>query len=254
METIEQVNTQSSATEQTQSNYAGSEQKVFDTQAVDTSVATPSSWLWADGVEGNGDKPEFFKDGKYKSVAEQAKAYTELEKRFGGFVGAPQEGYQLAEELGVASDDPSINAVLDILKESNASNDFANKLIGTYVEAQQAQAQAQIAKELELLGSNADYRINAIKEFAGVNLPSELQDTFQSMVTTAKGVEVIEALMKKMQGSAVAPQSTERTPAMDAGKLREMMFAKNENGQLLSSIDPEYKRKVDKAYAQFYGA
>lgn len=238
----------------TQETTQETQHQVFDTQAQAPETQAPQSWYWGEEVAGNGDKPEWFKDSKYKSVAEQAKAYTELEKRFGGFVGAPQDGYQLAEELGIASDDPSINAVLDILKESNASNDFANKLIGSYIEAQQAQAQAQIAKELELLGSNADYRINAIKEFAGVNLPAELQDTFQGMVTTAKGVEVIETLIKKMQGSVVSPQTTERANAMDAGKLREMMFAKNENGQLLSSIDPEYKRKVDKAYAQFYGA
>ena len=41
---------------------------------------------------------------------------------------------------------------------------------------------------------------------------------------------------------------------MNADKLREMMFAKNENGQLRASIDLEYKKMVDKAYRDYYGA
>lgn len=227
------------------------ETKMFDTQAPDV-PATPSSWMWGEDIEGSGEKPEWLKDTKYKTVAEQAKAYTELEKRLGGFVGAPKEGYQLSEELGIDSEDPSIKAVLDVLGKSNASNEMANELLSTYIQASQEQAQAQITKEMELLGSNADYRINAIKEFAQSSVPQDLQDTFSSMVTTAKGVEVIEALMKKAQGSAVAPEKSS-APKIDAAYLREMMYAKNEHGHLKASVDPEYKRKVDKAYQDFYG-
>lgn len=228
---------------------------VFDTQAPDPVVEAPSAWMWGDEIAGEGDKPEWFKDSKYKSVSEQAKAYSELEKRLGGFVGTPKEGYVLSEELGIDAEDPSIKAVLDIFGKNNASNEFANELIASYTQAQQEQATAQLAKEMELLGSNADYRINAIKEFAGQALPAHLQETFSGMVTTATGIEVVEALMKKMQGSAVAPEAS-NTPSskIDGTKLREMMFAKNENGQLKSSIDPEYKRMVDKAYKDFYGA
>lgn len=237
----------------TQETNTQSTPEVFDTQAQATE-ATPASWMWGESLVGDGEKPEWFKDSKYKSVAEQAKAYTELEKRFGGFVGAPQEGYQLAEELSSLSDDPSVKSVLDILKESNASNDLANKLIGTYMESQKQLAEQAIAREMELLGDNRDYRINAIKEFANANIPQNLQEAFAGMVTSASHIEVIESLMKRMQGSAVAPENTTPKSTVSSESLREMMFKTNENGQLLSSIDPEYKRKVDKAYADFYGA
>ena len=247
----------SAQTAETSTPSIGEEAKVFDTQAVETPTETteaPASWMWGDDITGTGDKPEWFKDSKYKSVSEQAKAYTELEKRLGGFVGAPKEGYQLNEELGINSDDPSIKAVLDVLGKSNASNEVANELISSYVQAQQAQEEGRRAKELELLGTNADYRINAIKEFATSAIPSHLQDTFNGMVTSAAGIEVVEALMKKMQGSVVAPDGTTSAVKMDSDKLREMMFAKNDNGQLKSSIDPEYKKMVDKAYRDFYGS
>ena len=47
-----------------------------------------SSWLWGDEVPGTGEAPEWFNGAKYKSVAEQAKAYPELEKKFGSFTDA----------------------------------------------------------------------------------------------------------------------------------------------------------------------
>jgi len=104
----------SAQTAETSTPSIGETPEVFDTQAVAPATETteaPASWMWGDDITGTGEKPEWFKDSKYKSVSEQAKAYTELEKRLGGFVGAPKEGYQLNEELGVNSDDPSIKAV-----------------------------------------------------------------------------------------------------------------------------------------------
>ena len=49
-------------------------------------------YFLTEGIKGTGDTPEWFKADKYKSIADQAKAYTELEKRFGGFKGAPKDG------------------------------------------------------------------------------------------------------------------------------------------------------------------
>jgi len=54
------------------------------------STEVQSTFSWSEGVNGEGEAPEYFKADKYKSVADQAKAYTELEKRFGGFTGAPE--------------------------------------------------------------------------------------------------------------------------------------------------------------------
>lgn len=48
-------------------------------------------YFLTEGIKGAGDTPEWFKADKYKSIADQAKAYTELEKRFGGFKGAPKD-------------------------------------------------------------------------------------------------------------------------------------------------------------------
>ena len=66
------------------------------TSLVDAAEPTlgEGEFFLSDGIKGVGDQPEWYKADKYKSVAEQAKAYTELEKKFGGFTGAPKDGYQ----------------------------------------------------------------------------------------------------------------------------------------------------------------
>ena len=64
--------------------------------AADPAPAEPApdaaKWYLAEGVAGNGEPPEWFRADKYKTLDEQAKAYVELEKRFGAFTGAPKDG------------------------------------------------------------------------------------------------------------------------------------------------------------------
>lgn len=219
---------------------------------VDTTTPTPSAWAYADGIVGQGDKPEWFKDSKYKSVSEQAQAYIEAEKRLGGFIGAPKEGYQLAEELTQFKDDPMLKELMPVLQESNASNDFVNKLVTTYATAQAKSMESYIAEQKSALGENADARLSSLVEYANVNIPQELQETFKSMATSAKAVEVMEALISKSQGSKVAPTNTTSSSAITPDKLREMMFKTNESGQLLASIDTNYKAKIDALYKEIY--
>ena len=53
-----------------------------DTTAQEEQV-TPVGWSYADGVEGQGDAPDWFKGDKYNTVADQAKAYKDLESSSG---------------------------------------------------------------------------------------------------------------------------------------------------------------------------
>lgn len=228
-------------------------QVVTQTEAQTTeAVAESPSWFWADGVAGQGDKPEYYKDSKYKSVSEQAKAYIEAEKKLGGFVGAPTEGYQLSEELSSFKDDPIMQNVMPILQKGNASNEFVNELVSTFAQSQQKMQEQFLTEQKQLLGTNAEARLNSLVEFANVNIPAELRDDFKNMATSAKSVEVLEALMSKLQGGKVAPTETTASKSVTPDTLRDMMMATNETGQLKMSIDPNYKKMVDKAYSEFY--
>jgi hypothetical protein len=71
---------------------------------------------------------------------------------------------------------------------------------------------------------------------------------------TADGVELVEALIAKARGAQVVDENTTvQTSKHTAESLREMRYAKDEHGNLKTQLDPEYRKKVDVAYAEFYG-
>jgi hypothetical protein len=84
-----------------------------------TPELSEGEYFLSDGIKGTGDTPEWYKGDKYKSVAEQAKAYTELEKKFGGFTGAPKDGYQGPE--GIEADDALLQELTEFASSANTA-------------------------------------------------------------------------------------------------------------------------------------
>jgi len=79
-----------------------------------------------------------------------------------------------------------------------------------------------------------------------------MMDTFGAMITSAKGVEMMEGLMKQMQGTAPAPAQQNQTVSKET--LSEMRFAIDKNsGERRMSIDPAYRQKVEALEAEMMG-
>ena len=78
-------------------------------------------YFLSDGIKGTGDMPEWYKGDKYKSVAEQAKAYTELEKKFGGFTGSPKDGYQ--GPVGIATDAALLQELTEVATKTKMTQE-----------------------------------------------------------------------------------------------------------------------------------
>ena len=74
-------------------------------------------YFLTEGIKGTGDAPEWYMSEKYKSVADQAKAYTELSKKFGGFTGSPKNGYAIPE--GVDDEDELMQALKGFAEKTN---------------------------------------------------------------------------------------------------------------------------------------
>lgn len=108
------------------------EQKVRREQAENhDNRDTPDIWYWGDGTRGEGPRPEFLSH-KYKNVAEQAKAYTELEKKFGGFTGAPPEyDFESIKKTGYAPDleNPVGKEFMEYAKQANMSQKHVESLM-----------------------------------------------------------------------------------------------------------------------------
>ncbi len=225
--------------------------------ATETKTETPTetpSWLWAEGVPGQGDTPEWMMKDKYKSVQDQAKGYKELLMHYNdklkGFVGTPEGGY----DRGEGNEE---NAMMSMLSEVGAKYGMNQEMFGelveqyggivTGMESERTEAsQARVKEEIGKLGDNADYRLKNIADFAKGNFDADGAEEFVNMATTAKGVEILEQLIANSKGTKVADSTKTAPIKTDVNeKLRELQFATNEQGQRLIEVDQSHRAKYN---------
>jgi hypothetical protein len=231
-------------------------------QAAETTIgdtlldaATPTlgegEYFLTENVKGSGDTPEWYKADKYKSVAEQAKAYTELEKKFGGFTGAPKDGYSGPD--GIESDD----ALLQELTEFASKTNMSQEAFGEAWELLSAQSGAaeEVSREQEIakLGDNASDRIKNVEGFLKNSLDAEDYQNVMGLVTDAKSIELVEALVKATSPVKLPIDGGHSPTGMTWADIEGEMFKKSDNGQLLRSIDVNHERKIQKMMQDFGG-
>lgn len=242
--------------------------------APETTEAAPSTneQAVADAInaQASSDEPDFgFVLDKYRAdgrsdqdaAMEQAKAYKELQSKFGAFTGAPDD-YELAlsEEMSERidiedyKDDPILEEARSMAKEMGINNDGFNKLTELYFKGQLADIDAMEnvrEEEMKALGSRAQARLENITAWASSNFDAETNEKIGGLLTSAQNVEVVEALIAKSRN---APQVNDvnPAPAISHSELVAMQTAKDEFGNPKMN-DPEYRAKVQKLYSQRFG-
>ena len=228
-------------------------------------AANPNSgkaWVLAEGVLGTGEKPDWFKSDKYKSVADQAKAYTSLESRFGSFVGAPPEGkyeFKAPDDLpGVQlqSDHPMLAQFGEWAKKSQLSQAGYNELMGMFAHYELSQI-PKVADIKAKLGPEADTRINGVVNWAKANLDAEGNALIREATKGANAAAVFQTIDKMIAktGARPMPRTGDDAANVSGGGLtavQEMHGKRDANGKLLVDSDPKYRAKVDQAYRDYY--
>lgn len=216
---------------------------------------------------GDDDEQSWFKKDKYKTVEDQAKAYVELEKKLGErneLVGAPEDGVynltmpeDLAEAGEVAADDPMLKAFMETAKELNLSQKAFDSILHGYIKSEFESMGTSREDEIKQLGDNADRRLDALAKWGEANLDADTYEAFRNVASTAAGVTVLEAMRAAGREHALSSANENQQPTgsgMTPEKLKEMAGKKDEHGNRLMSVDPAYKKKVDQAYTDYYGA
>jgi hypothetical protein len=205
----------------------------------------------AEGIKGTGDLPEWYKADKYTSVSEQAKAYTELEKKFGGFTGAPKDGYELAE--GVSKEDGMIEELYAFAEESNMSQASFDKAYQLLSAQSVATEQVNIDQELAALGTNASGRIKSVEGFMKNNLDAETYEKVRYSVNSAATVELIESLISATAPKKLPIDGGEAPEGLTWAAIETEMFKKDENGNLMRSVNREHEAKIQAMMKQYGG-
>ena len=220
-------------------------------------------------AEGNNEAPDWLLP-KYMSdertheqaTQEQAKAYGELQTKFGAFTGAP-DNYDVSlsdavKEAGGELDleDGLLVEAMEFAKNSNMSNDSFNELVNIFQMSQIADDNAlteQRGEEMKALGANADQRISNINAWANKNMSAENVAGLQEVATTAAGVKAIEQLISRTRNAPVSVDNQQAAPAMSMEDLKAAQFKKDDYGQLLMASDPEYRKKVEGMFREKFG-
>ena len=205
----------------------------------------------AEGIKGTGDLPEWYKADKYTSVSEQAKAYTELEKKFGGFTGAPKDGYALAE--GVSKEDGMIEELYAFAEESNMSQASFDKAYQLLSAQSVATEQVNIDQELAALGTNASGRIKSVEGFMKNNLDAETYEKVRYSVNSAATVELIESLISATAPKKLPIDGGEAPEGLTWAAIETEMFKKDENGNLMRSVNRDHEAKIQAMMKQYGG-
>ena len=208
-------------------------------------------YFLSEGIKGVGDMPEWYKADKYKSVAEQAKAYTELEKKFGGFTGAPKDGYELYE--GVESDDALWAELVEFGNKTNMSQSAMNEAWELLTAQEQAIEEVSIEAEMEKLGDNAVERVKVVEQYMKNNLDGDTYERLRYAVNSAESVELVEALVKATAPAKLPIDGYVQPGGVEWSDIEAEMFKKDEHGNLLRSVDRNHEAKIQRMMKEFGG-
>ena len=208
-------------------------------------------YFLTEGIKGTGDTPDWYMSEKYKSVADQAKAYTELSKKFGGFTGSPKDGYAMPE--GVDDDDELMDALKGFAEKTNMNQSSFNEAWELLIAQSEAVEEVSVEMEMQRLGDNATDRVKTVEQFMKNNLDNETYEKVRYAVNSAESIELVEALI-----GATAPTKLPIDGHIEPGGLtwediEAEMFKKHENGQLLRSIDSSHEAKIQRMMKEFGG-
>jgi hypothetical protein len=75
----------------------------------------------------------------------------------------------------------------------------------------------------------------------------------RDLVTDAKSIELVEYLVRATAPTKLPIDGGQHPTGMTWGDIETQMFMKNENGQLLRSIDSNHEAKIQKMMQEFGG-
>jgi hypothetical protein len=208
-------------------------------------------YFLTEGIKGTGQAPDWYKADKYKSVADQAKAYTELEKRFGGFKGAPKDGYQPPE--GIEPDDALFAELKTFAEETNMSQDAFDRAWGLLQAQSEAVEEVSLEAEMAKLGDNATGRIKHVEQFMKNNLDPETYERLRYAVNSAESVELVEALIKSTAPAKLPIDGVVEPGGITWQAIEAEMYKKDENGNLLRSVDRNHEAKIQRMMREYGG-
>jgi hypothetical protein len=153
------------------------------------------SWYIDEGIPGVGERPAWLNE-KFKTAADLAKSYTELEKKFGM---TPEE-YDLSKSRYLDKDYTPIQEFLTLAKDKRVPKDVVDKMVDS-IDKYMDEFAIDYAEEAQKLGDNAKERLNTLDNWAKANLSKEAHSALLKNLKTADSIKALEELRSKMMSN-----------------------------------------------------
>jgi hypothetical protein len=161
----------------------------------EVAAITEPNWFIDEGVPGVGDRPQWLPE-KFKSTADMAKSYNELEKKFS----TPPEEYDISKSRFFDKDFQPLKDSLQLAREKRVPKEVIDKMLDTfdkYIEPHHIDE----GEELKKLGDKGEDRIKVVTNWAKANLSDDAFKALSSEVKSANGIKAIEELRSKMMSN-----------------------------------------------------
>lgn len=191
-------------------------------------------WYLADGVKGNGDKPDYFNDKKYKNLMEQAKATPGLEKKLGAFVGAPEQyDMKILQDAGleVASDGIG-GEFLSVAKKLNMSQEGFNEIMAMYAKDIQSRLPLDRTQIVSGLGEGGEETYSKVGQWlTNIGLSKDELSVVDQSIMTSSMIRVLDKIRTSSSGKTNAVPNAQ---------------AFSHNGDTKESLALERSQNIDK--------
>ena len=221
------------------------------TETTETTEVVSEGWMMSEDIKGEGEAPEWFKANKYKTVADQAKAYAGLESKLGAFTGAPEDGYKVELPEGIegeiADDDPMLVSFNEWAAEAGLSQEKHTELMALYVNGLM-ETQPDIQEEIKRMGKDAPQRINDFTAWAKANFDESEFVTLQGLATTAEGFAILEKMRGMLRETDVsAPDNVKSVDNTSKEALYELIKDPR------YSESPAFRKDVEQKFKDYFG-
>lgn len=200
----------------------------------------PSGWMWDENTPGQGERPQFLPE-KYKSVADVAKAYKELEARLGV---APSE-YDFSKGEGwMEPDYEPFHEMADFAKQHHVPQAVMDKMlesVGLYLD----EFKPDLNEEKAKLGEKATERLQVLNNWAKANLSEKAFEVLSGTMRTADAIEALEEIRSKMLSqNTMVPNGN--ASATQAGMTMEEYRSELQANYAKYKTDPHYRKEMER--------
>jgi len=203
-----------------------------------TSNDGSSEWFIDEGMPGTGNRPEWLPE-KFKTVADVAKSYTELEKRVGS---APKEYDTSKGESWIDPDYVPFQEMLDFAKTKHVSQDVIDKVfdsVGKYLD----EFKVDYNEERTKLGEKAEERLQVLDNWVKSNFSEDAYAALSNNLRTADAIKALEEVRNKMNANTTTIPNSNHENLKAAPSLQDIQAELNSNLAKYKA-DPVYRREL----------